>query len=56
MGLLFFGGVMNLLWIAAITLFVLGEKVLPLRTGTVRWSGAALVLASLAVTGRWLFS
>ena len=56
MGLLFFGGVMNLLWIAAITLFVLAEKVLPLRAGTVRWSGAALVLASLAVTGRWLFS
>jgi predicted metal-binding membrane protein len=29
MGLLFFGGVMNLLWIATITLFVLLEKVLP---------------------------
>jgi predicted metal-binding membrane protein len=54
MGLLFFGGVMNLLWIAAIALFVLAEKVLPLRAGTVRWSGAALVLASVLVTGRWL--
>ncbi len=30
MSLLFVGGVMNLLWIAAITLFVLLEKVLPL--------------------------
>ena len=30
MGLLFVGGVMNLLWIAGITLFVLLEKVLPL--------------------------
>ncbi|MFT5133612.1 MAG: putative metal-binding membrane protein, partial [Gammaproteobacteria bacterium] len=29
MGLLFFGGVMSLLWIAAITIFVLLEKVLP---------------------------
>jgi predicted metal-binding membrane protein len=29
MSLLFFGGVMNLLWIAAIAIFVLIEKVLP---------------------------
>ncbi len=29
MGLLFLGGVMNLLWIAAITVFVLLAKVLP---------------------------
>ena len=29
MGLLFFGGVMNLIWIAAITIFVLLEKVVP---------------------------
>jgi predicted metal-binding membrane protein len=56
MGLLFFGGVMNLLWIAAITLFVLAEKVLPLRRGAVRWSGVALVAASVVVTGRWLLA
>jgi predicted metal-binding membrane protein len=29
MALLFVGGVMNVLWIAAITIFVLAEKVIP---------------------------
>ena len=36
MGLLFVGGVMNLLWIAAIAVFVLLEKTLPF--GDVRWT------------------
>jgi predicted metal-binding membrane protein len=54
MGLLFFGGVMNLLWILAITLFVLAEKVLPVRGGAARWTGAAMMLASALVAGRWL--
>jgi predicted metal-binding membrane protein len=43
MGLLFFGGVMNLLWIAAITLFVLLEKVLPFGAQGGRIAGAALI-------------
>jgi len=49
MALLFVGGVMNLLWVAAIAAFVLIEKVL--RTGLIasRLSGALLVLAGLAV-------
>jgi predicted metal-binding membrane protein len=44
MGLLFFGGVMNLLWIAAITLFVLLEKVIPLGAPGGRVAGAAMIL------------
>ena len=46
MGLLFFGGVMNLLWIAAITLFVLVEKLL---AGSVlsRVSGVVMICAGL---------
>jgi predicted metal-binding membrane protein len=43
MGLLFVGGVMNLLWIAGIALFVLLEKTLPLGRGG-RWvSGLGLI-------------
>ncbi len=49
MGLLFVGGVMNLLWIAAIAAFVLLEKVLPYGAGGGRISGALLVLAGLFV-------
>jgi predicted metal-binding membrane protein len=48
MGLLFVGGVMNLVWIAGITLFVLLEKTLPLgRAGT--WLSALGLIA----TGGW---
>jgi len=54
MGLLFFGGVMNLLWIAAITLFVLGEKLLPAGRRTARWSGAAMILAAGLLAARWI--
>ena len=39
MGLLFLGGVMNLLWIAAITGFVLLEKLLPASLRVARFSG-----------------
>ncbi len=49
MGLLFFGGVMNLLWIAAITLFVLLEKVLPIGVGGGRAAGVAMVIFGLVV-------
>ncbi len=47
MGLLFVGGVMNLLWVAAIAVFVLLEKVLPFGALAGRISGALLVLAGL---------
>jgi len=43
MGLLFVGGVMNLLWIAAITLFVLLEKILPLGDAGGRVTGILMI-------------
>jgi predicted metal-binding membrane protein len=49
MGLLFFGGVMNLLWIAAITITVLAEKVLPFGNWAGRIAGAAAVAVGVAV-------
>ena len=50
--LLFFGGVMSLLWIAGITLFVLLEKVLPVGAKGGRWAGAAMVAAGVLVLVR----
>jgi predicted metal-binding membrane protein len=47
--LLFFGGVMSLLWIAAITAFVLLEKLAPYGVQGGRLSGLALALA-----GSWV--
>jgi predicted metal-binding membrane protein len=49
MGLLFFGGVMNLLWIATIALFVLLEKVVPHGAGGGRWAGIGMILAGALV-------
>jgi predicted metal-binding membrane protein len=49
MGLLFVGGVMNLLWIAAITLYVLLEKVLPYGLGRGRFAGLAMI-----ASGAWV--
>ncbi|HUR40642.1 MAG TPA: DUF2182 domain-containing protein [Verrucomicrobiae bacterium] len=49
MMLLFAGGVMNLLWIAAITVFVLLEKLAPYGAQGGRLSGALLVLAGFVV-------
>jgi predicted metal-binding membrane protein len=54
MGLLFFGGVMNLLWIAAITLFVLLEKVIPHGLLGGRVAGIAMILAGGLVWAGWL--
>ncbi len=47
--LLFFGGVMNLVWIAGIALFVLLEKVVPFGVLGGRLAGAGMVLAGLAL-------
>ena len=49
MGLLFVGGVMNLLWIAAITLFVLVEKVMPWGVGGGRFAGWGMIGAGVVV-------
>ncbi len=51
MGLLFLGGVMNLLWIAAITAFVLLEKLSPIGTQGGRFSGFLLIVSGLLVIG-----
>lgn len=55
MGLLFLGGVMNLLWIAAIAIFVFAEKVMPTRHArdASRLTGAAMILAGVALLVRW---
>ncbi len=47
MGLLFLGGVMNLIWIAAITGFVLLEKLLPSSLRTVPLTGTLMVASGL---------
>jgi predicted metal-binding membrane protein len=44
MALLFVGGVMNLLWIAAIAIFVLLEKTIPFGDVSGRVAGAAMIL------------
>jgi predicted metal-binding membrane protein len=43
MALLFVGGVMNLLWIAALTLLVAGEKLLPFGPAIARVAGVGLI-------------
>lgn len=48
MGLLFVGGVMNLWWIAAITAFVLAEKLLPAKLRVSRLSGSAMIVTGVA--------
>jgi predicted metal-binding membrane protein len=49
MALLFVGGVMNLAWIAALTLLVLAEKLLPRGEWLGRASGVVLLAASAVV-------
>jgi predicted metal-binding membrane protein len=53
MGLLFFGGVMNLFWIAGLAVFVLLEKTIPLGHWVGRIAGIAFVAwgAALIATG-----
>jgi predicted metal-binding membrane protein len=50
--LLFFGGVMSLAWIAAITIFVLLEKLLPFEAHIGKISGALLIGAGILLP--WL--
>lgn len=49
MGLLFVGGVMNLVWIAAIAVFVLLEKVVPHPTLPARIGGGVMIVTGLAL-------
>ena len=48
MGLLFFGGVMNLLWVAGIALFVMVEKLAPHGAVAGRLAGMLLLVAAIA--------
>jgi predicted metal-binding membrane protein len=52
MALLFVAGVMNLLWVAAITAFVLVEKALPRGDLVGRVAGGVLVVAGLMMLMR----
>jgi predicted metal-binding membrane protein len=49
MALLFVGGVMNLLWVAALTVFVLAEKAAPFGRRLGQVSAGLLVLAGAAI-------
>ena len=52
MGLLFVGGVMNLLWIAGISMFVFLEKILPVHIFGPQWkllTGGSLIFSGLVV-------
>ena len=50
--LLFVGGVMNILWIATITVFVLLEKVLPLGAQGGKLTGALMILTGAIMLAR----
>jgi predicted metal-binding membrane protein len=56
MALLFVAGVMNLLWVATITAFVLVEKVVPRGDLVGRLAGGVLVVAGLMMLGETLVS
>lgn len=47
MGLLFIGGVMNLIWVLAITLFILFEKLAPPRLQSSRISGFSMIAVGI---------
>lgn len=49
MALLFVGGVMNLLWVAGLTVFVLLEKVVPAGHWFARASGVAMLVAAVVI-------
>jgi predicted metal-binding membrane protein len=52
MALLFVAGVMNLAWVAALSAFVLLEKLTPWPRAVARSSGAALVICGLLLALR----
>jgi predicted metal-binding membrane protein len=52
MGLLFVAGIMNLLWVAAVAIFILAEKAASKGETFGRIAGAALIVAGIAFIGR----
>ncbi|GMQ95834.1 MAG: DUF2182 domain-containing protein [Gammaproteobacteria bacterium] len=53
MGLLFYAGVMNLLWVAGLAVYVLLEKLAPAGQRISRFAGIALILWGVAVLVNW---
>ncbi len=53
MGLLFYAGVMNLLWVAGLAVYVLLEKLAPAGRGISRFAGVVLILWGVAVLVNW---
>jgi predicted metal-binding membrane protein len=53
MGLLFYAGVMNLLWVAGLALYLLLEKLAPTGQGISRFAGVVLILWGVAVLVNW---
>ena len=53
MGLLFYAGVMNLLWVAGLAVYVLLEKLAPAGQRISRFAGVALILWGVAVLVNW---
>ena len=53
MGLLFYAGVMNLLWVAGLALYVLLEKLAPAGQVISRLAGVVLILWGVAVLVNW---
>lgn len=51
MSLLFVGGVMNVLWVAALSILVLLEKVTPFGTWIARMAGLVFLVAGVAMSG-----
>jgi predicted metal-binding membrane protein len=49
MGLLFFGGIMNLFWIAGLSAFVLLEKTIPRGDWLARAAGVAATAGGVAM-------
>jgi predicted metal-binding membrane protein len=54
MGLLFYAGVMNVLWIAGLALYVLIEKVSPAGEKVSRFAGTILIVWGIAVLVSWI--
>lgn len=49
MGLLFYAGIMNLLWIAGLTLYILLEKLAPAGQRISRFTGIILILWGVTI-------
>jgi predicted metal-binding membrane protein len=49
MGLLFFGGIMNLYWVAGLAAFILLEKTIPMGHWLARIAGIAVVVWGVTI-------